>query len=218
MNKAIDEDVRFRVRPNAFLYALEASRFHLVVALAISFAIMTFVQFRTGLPIGRFMLVLALEIYGLLSLVFFLFLVFLARGIEFVITNKRVIMRVSLMGRVKDNISLPIELIIRIEVRFYNSRYGSVYFECDEAPCLDDLEPYDDSPQSGLVSFSRRADRPRRLASVIVKSGWVPMWLSMRVTSAPLSGFYGFKHFDAFAKLVPELQELRIRHSIDHRC
>jgi hypothetical protein len=193
-----------------FLYALEASRYYFVVMLALSFALVPVVHFKTGLPIGGFMLLLVLTVYGTLSSILFVVVVFAARCVEFIITNKRVIVRVSLMRRIKDNISIPIESIKSIEVRSYNARYGSVYFKCDEASPLDDLESCDGSrlqtsDHSLLPSFDPAVDRRRHLASPVVRSDRVSIWLSMP-SSPPLSGFYGFREFDTFAKLVAELQ------------
>jgi hypothetical protein len=212
LDDVIDEVVRLRVKPNVFLYALEASRYFFVAALPLLFFSMLVAHFRTGVPIGSgLMLQVALSIYALLSFIFFVLMVFMARHVEFIITNKRVIVRASLLRRVKDNISIPIGSIKRIEVRSYNARYGSVYFDDDEAAPLADLRRYDDSRSQILdpsrpPSFDPAADRTRRLATLDVRSDWASIWLSMP-SSSSRSGFYGFEHFDTFAKLVAELQQ-----------
>jgi hypothetical protein len=206
----IDEVVRFKTKPNALLYALEASRYYFVVTLAMSFALMPVAHFKTGLPIYGLMLPIVLTVYGALLSTFFVLVVFVARCVEFIVTNERVIVRVSLMKRMNDNVSIPIKSIRRIEVRSYNARYGSVYFKCNEASPLDDMKSCDGSrsqisDHSRPPSFDPPVDGSRRLANLVVRSDWGAIWLSMP-SSPPLSGFYGFRHFDTFAKLVADLQ------------
>jgi hypothetical protein len=205
LDDMIEEVVRLRVKPNVFLYAFEASQFYLVVMLAMSLVLMPVIHFKTGMPIGGLMLRIVLTIYGVILSIFFVAVVFVAHCMEFIVTNKKVIVRVSLMRRMQDNISIPIESIKSIEVRSYTAHYGSVYFECDETSPLDDLQPYDGSQSN----YSRPApvdDRPLRLINPVVWSGWGPRRRTMTSSSSPLSGFYGFRHFDTFAKLVAELQ------------
>jgi hypothetical protein len=208
LNDVIDEVVRLRVKPNAFLYALEASRLHFVIALVMSFVLMPAVHFRTGLPIGGFMLLLVLTVYGLLSSIFFVLVVFAARCVEFIATSDRAH---DSNGKNKRQYFYSNRIDKSIEIRSCNARYGSVYFKCDEGSPLDDLQPYDGSRsqipnQLRPPSFNPAVDRPRRLANLVVRSGSAPVWLSMPSTSPPLSGFYGFRHFDTFTKLVLELQ------------
>ena len=178
----IDEIVRLKVKPNVLLYAFEASRYYFVVTLAILLVLIPVIHFETGLPIGGLMLKIVLTTYCVLLSIFFALVLFVAHCMEFIVTSKKVIVRASLMGRVKDNISIPIRSIKTIEIRSYNARYGSVYFKCDGTSPLG------------------------RTAKLVARSGWVPIFWSMPSSSPPLSGFYGFRHFHALAKLVAELQ------------
>jgi len=107
----IDEVVKLRVKPNAFLYALEASRLYLVLMFAVALVMMPVAHLKTGLPIGGLMLATVFTTYGALSSIFFVAVIFAAHCMEFIVTNKRVIVRASLMGRTQDNISIPIESI-----------------------------------------------------------------------------------------------------------
>jgi hypothetical protein len=203
LDDVIDEVVRFKVKPNAFLYAFEASQFYLMVMLAMSLVLMSVFHFKTGTPISGLTVFIVLTVYGVLFSIFFVGMVFVAHCMEFIATNKRVIVRASLMGRIKDNTSIPIETIKGIEVRSYNSRFGSVYFQCDEASPLNNSQPYDGFRSQISPALGNPAvDRSRRPANVVMSFGWTPRWPWLTSTS----GFYGFRHFDTFARLVAELQ------------
>jgi hypothetical protein len=208
MNDVIDEMIKFRAKPNVILYAFEASRFYLVLTLGIALAVMPLAYFRTGLPIGGLMLRIVFSVYAVMSVIFLMLVTLLALCVEFIVTNKRAIVRVALV-RVNDNISIPLESIRAIEVRSYSARYGSVYFDCDEASPPIGLQ-FDDglgsqtSDHLRSASFGPVVGRARRVANLIVKPGRA--WLSMPSTSPALSGFYGFRQFETFANLILELQ------------
>ncbi len=211
LGETIDEVVRLRVKPNVLLYAFEASKVYFVVMLAMAFVLLPAAHFKSGLPIGGLMLAITLTGFSAIFSIFFVAVILAGRCMEFIITNSRVIVRASFMRDVRDNISIPIESIRRIEIRRYNARYGSVYFEWDDAPPLDGLPASNVSPRN-VFDHSRvspddpAAGRSRHFANLVVRPGWAPIWLSMPSSSPPLSGFYGFRHFDTFAKLVAELQ------------
>jgi len=206
----MDEAIKFRIKPNVFLYALEASRFYLVVTFGIALAMMPVAYLRTGLPIGGLMLRIVFSIYGLMSIILLAFAALFALCAEFIVTNKRAIVRLTLAG-VYDNVSIPLESIRTIEIRSYSTRYGSVYFNCDDASSLDGLESNDESQLQisddlGGEPFSAIVRRSRHVASLIVKPSRALAWLSMPSTSPALSGFYGFRQFGTFANLILELQ------------
>jgi hypothetical protein len=177
-----EEIIKIRTKPNAFLYASEALRLFFVSALAITLVLLPVAHLRTGLPIAGLMLRIALTVYCTFACFFFVFVFFLACCTEFIVTDKRVIVRRTLIGRMCDKISIPIESIVTVELRSYSAYYGSVYFIWDQAV------------------------RTRRIANLVVKRGWAAAWLSMPSTSPALSGFYGFRDFDGFAKLILEQQ------------
>jgi|SRR5665213_1392067 len=201
LDDAVEQVVRLRVKPNVFLYAFEASQFYLVVMLAMSLMLMLAFHFKAGAPISGLMLLIVLTVYVVIFSIFFVGMAFVAHCTEFIATNKTVIVRASLMGRTKDNTSIPIQSIKGIEVRSYSSRYGSVYFECDEATPPDGFRSriFD---HSCPVPPDPPLDRSRHPVNVVLRFGWAPKWSSMTSTS----GFYGFRNFDTFAKLVAELQ------------
>jgi hypothetical protein len=206
----IDEVVKFRIKPNVFLYTFEASRFYLVLFLGIAFAVMPVAYLKTGLPIGGLMLRIVLSVYGVLSIIFLVLVALIALCVEFIVTNRRAIVRLTL-GGVNDNVSIPLESIRTIEIRSYGKRYGSVYFDRDEALPPDGLQFYDGtSSQTSdylrAASFSPAVARTRRVANLVVRQGRALAWLSMPSTSPALSGFYGFRQFDTFANLILELQ------------
>ena len=208
MNDEFDEVIKFRAKPNVFLYAFEASRFYLVLTLAIAFAVMPLAYFKTGLPIGGLMLRVVFSVYAVMAVIFFILVVLLALCVEFIVTNKRAIVRVALV-RVSDNVSIPLETIRTIEVRSYGARYGSVYFDRGEALLPNGFRSDDGlgSPASNHLrsaSFGPAIGPARRVANLIVKPG--KAWLSMPSSSPALSGFYGFRQFDTFVNLVVELQ------------
>jgi hypothetical protein len=208
MNDVIDEVIKFRAKPNVFLYAFEASRFYLVLTLGIAFAVMPLAYFKTGLPIGGLMLRIVFSVYAVMSVIFLILVILLALCVEFIVTNKRAIVRVALV-RVNDNISIPLETIRTIEVRSYSARYGSVYFDRDVVSLPSGLQ-FDGglgsqtSDHLRSASFGPVVGRARRVANLIVKPGRA--WLSMPSTSPGLSGFYGFRQFETFANLILELQ------------
>jgi hypothetical protein len=199
--------VRFRAKPNALLYAVEASRLFFILMLVVALLLMLVAHLATGIPVGGFMLGIVAAVYGAMSVIAFVAVVCFARCMEFIVTNKRVIVRASLMGRTQDNISIPIESISSIEVQPYNACYGSVYFEWGSALPLENL-PHDGSRSQisnySCPAFNSAADRSRRVGNLVVRSR--PMWRSITSTAPPLSGFYGFRHFNSFAELVAELQ------------
>src|ERR1700730_17959502 len=125
------ETIRFQVKPNAFLYALEASRFPLLMMSAMLVLLFLFALLKTGVPIALATRI-ALIVYGISCLMLLVGVMIAARCMVFMITNKRVIVRTSVMGKIRDKISIPIDAIESIEVRCYDERHGSVYLNCYE--------------------------------------------------------------------------------------
>jgi hypothetical protein len=173
------ETVRLKAKPNAFLYALEATRIWLLIVLCIAAVLALCIHLANGLPIA-FLALLALVICCVLYLIFLAVVIFRALGMVFVITNKTVIARLSVMERTLYQVSIPIESIKRIEVRCYGPRYGSVYLE--RYTDLDDVTP--------------------RTINLKTRPGWASIWFSLPWSWPPLTGFYGFRNYDAFAKLI----------------
>jgi hypothetical protein len=202
MNDLVDETIRLKIKPNAFLYAIEATKIYLL-ALSFVFVIIP-AHFIKGDAVPLYIWTrMALTFYFGTFLVIFVGMLVIAPGIAFIITNKRVVLHVSVMGA-GDRISIPIDSIESIEVRSYNARYGSVYFECCETPDKILSSGYSDPSQPGSSHQSK--DRPSRRASLTVKPGWAAIWFSAPYTRPPGCGFYGFKNFDAFARLIVEQQ------------
>src|SRR5689334_16433764 len=93
MNDAENETVRFRVKPNAFLYAIEFTRHSLLAGTAVGlFVNIPFMW--PGLYSARG-IVLILIAYVLLGLVLFAVSFGTARHLMFVITDTRAIVRSS---------------------------------------------------------------------------------------------------------------------------
>jgi hypothetical protein len=209
MNDLIDgglsdcETIKLAVKPNTFLYALEATRIYLVM-MSFVFLLIPYLHFKEGVPMGRLTLLVVMLYLGGYCILFTA-AVILARGLDFIITTKRVILRSSVIGRKSDKISIPIKSIKSVEVRCYDAQHGSVYLKCRQALPDDGLPP-DIFSCSHPTSLHPSVDQSLRLASLTVKSGWASIWLSTPSSSPSLTGFYGFKHCDAFATLIVELQ------------
>jgi hypothetical protein len=196
------ETIRLTVKPNAFLYTVEATRSYLLIMLAMVALLVPYVHFRTGLQIGLATQI-ALIVCGVLAPIFFIVVMIGAHCMAFLITDKKVIARMSIMGRIDDKISIPIKSIENIEVRSYNALYGSVYLKCYKES-RDRGSRSDTSDGSHPASLHRPVIQPRPLA--IVRPGRASIWLSMPWSSPPLAGFYGFGHFEAFVSLIIERQ------------
>jgi hypothetical protein len=194
------ERIRLKVRPNAFLYALEASRIHLLIMLAMV-ALPIPIHMERGFSLA-FLAPLMLILFGLFGAFLFVILMIAARCMMFIITDNRAIVCMSVMGRITDRMSVPIESIESIEVSSYNARYGSVYLKRYGAS-PHRVSPSDSPDYSRGASSRGRMGRPRGLAIPILRSGWASIWFS---TPSPKFGFYGFEHFEAFAALIAELR------------
>jgi hypothetical protein len=197
MNKSIDESPRFFVKPNPLLYALEATRFWLLVSIFVYVVALVF-YFR-GVP-----LVLSLEIvtflYCLSYLVLFVGTPILACGFSFIVTDKTVLLRASFIKSV-DEIAIPIDGIERIEIRSYNERYGSVYIDCSRG--------VDRLPSAFGSSSSPSSQDPLARSGTVClveRPSGLPIWLSMPFTVPFLRGFYGFKQFDVFSSVIISIQ------------
>jgi hypothetical protein len=195
------ETVRLQVKPNAFLYALEASRFPLLMMSAMLALLFAFALLKTGVPIALATRI-ALIVYGISCLMLVVGVMIAARCMVFMITNKRVIVRTSVMGRIRDKISIPIDAIESIEVRCYDARHGSVYVNCYETS-PDHVSRSDISNDTRSVSLHGSVKQPRPPASPAVRSGRASIWFSIPSSTA---GFYGFRHFDTFATLIVGLR------------
>ena len=181
MNDTKNETVRFNMKPNPFLYALEFTRRTLLAV--------TIVGLFTGIPFfmpgiysGRAVLLLLIA-YAFLGLLLFLVAFVTACHLVFVVTDKRAIVRFSFWGMTTDGLSIAIETVKHIEIKSYGATYGSVY----------------------LNSPIRRARNEATRASILTErsnSIW-SIWRSMS-TWPRLLGFYGFKGFYEFANIISE--------------
>jgi hypothetical protein len=190
MNDTINETVRFSVKPNPLLYALEFTLYILLVAAAVELSI--------GIPLGwpgvhSRASVLLLITFVLLGLSLFIVAVATACHLVFVVTDKRAIVRFSFWGMTTDGLSIAIESVKHIEVISYGATYGSVYLKCDERSARENSngsEP--DDPQPVL-----RASIPIKRTDSIGPT--LNIWRRFL-------GFYGFKGFDEFANIISEQQ------------
>jgi hypothetical protein len=195
------ETIKLKVKPNAFLYALEASRLPLLMMLALLAPLFAFALLKTGVPIGLATR-MTLIVYGIGCVMFLAGVMIAARCMVFMITNKRVIVRTSVLGKISDKISISIGSIESIEVRCYDARHGSVYLNCTKT--LPDHVSRSDIPDDTRpVSLHGPVKQPRPLASPKVRSGRASIWFS---TPSSLAGFYGFRDFDTFATLIVGLR------------
>jgi hypothetical protein len=161
------ETIKLRVRPNAFLYSLEATRVLFVGLPCLAAAMIPLLHITKGAAVG-FVTLLAIVLGGGGVLISFVLGVLKALCIEFVITDKRVIARFSLMGKTLSQLSILIRSIERIEVRRYGPRYGSIYLNA-RPPDVRSLPP----------------------ASLNVRPGRIAIWLSMPMTTPRCWDFTG---------------------------
>jgi hypothetical protein len=160
-----------------------------------------FALLKTGVPIALATRI-ALIVYGISCLMLLVGVMIAARCMVFMITNKRVIVRTSVMGKIRDKISIPIDAIESIEVRCYDERHGSVYLNCYET-LPDHVSRPDIADDPRAVSLHGSVKQPRPPASPAVRSGRASIWFSIPSSTA---GFYGFRHFDTFATLIAGLR------------
>jgi hypothetical protein len=179
-----DEVIKFREKPNAFLYSLEATRAWILFMLCFNVVQVLLLHFAKGAPIA-FMVKLTLLIDCVLFAIFVVAVMLRALGITFIATNKNVIVRFTPFGGAAREVSIPIEDIKSIEVRCYGTRYGSV-----------NLERYKDLYEA----------LPRRPVNLKERQGWGSIWFSLPWGWPPLIGFYGFKNYGAFARLIVDLR------------
>ena len=204
MNDIKNETVRFSMKPNPFLYALEFTRYVLVVG--------TVVELFIGIPIfwpgihSARAVVLLLTAYVLLSLALFIVAFVTARHLIFVVTDKWVIVRSSFWRTTTDRLSVAIVTVTGIEITSYGTTYGSVYLSFDKTSSHENSkrrEPY--FPQPGPIRRTRnevtRASIPIKRANSIV--------VAMNHFWPCLHGFYAFKGFDEFANIISGQQSLR---------
>jgi hypothetical protein len=195
------ETIQLKVKPNAFLYALEASLFPLLIMFAMLAPLFAFALLKTGVPIGLATR-MALMVYGISCFMLLVGMMIAARCMVFMITNKRVIVRTSVMGKISDKISISIGSVESIELRCYDARHGSVYLNCRKT-LPDHVSRSEISDDTRPVWLDGSVKRPRPLAGPAVRSGRASIWLS---TPSSTAGLYGFRHFDTFATLIVELQ------------
>jgi hypothetical protein len=187
MNDTENETVRFSMKPNPFFYALEFTLQALFAgttgALIISFfPFMGFPFMWPGLYSERGV-VLLLVTYALLGLSLFIVAYVASCYLMLVATDKRASVRFSFWGMTTDRLSIAIETVEHIEIKFYGATYGSVY----------------------LSSPIRHARNEATRASILIErsnSIW-SIWRSM-TTWPRLFGFYGFKGFVEFANIISE--------------
>jgi len=190
------ENVRFRAKPNAFLYALEATRIHFLALLGVGVFSIGIGYLRFPVPISILLLLFLMAIASSFLLMF-VFTVAIACCAEFLITDNRAVVRFRWMGRVDDKISVALSSVKSIEVRSYNSTYGSVYLK----------KALDDQRARARQKFRwTRANVPTEPAQTLVIWNKASIWLAIPLSSPPLSGFYGFRGYDAFARAIVDSQ------------
>ena len=186
VDRAADDEVTlFAAKPNALLYAVEAARFGFVM-LAVVFAYIPLGYFA-GWPM-RFTALMTLFSYFLGNVVLFVAAAVIACRLAFVITNRKIIVRLSVWGKTIDKISIASGSVVRIETNSYDATYGSVYLKSVKIQAA-----ASDEADESAIPIKRRGS----------------IWRSMPWSSPPLYGFYGFKRFDAFANLISDQQKRR---------
>lgn len=202
-----DEIVLFTEKPNALFYALEVTRQGLLVGglagLVSGIPLLSGVfgsdgsLLRTG--------VLIIFAFFLLGFLASIVAVLTARHLTFVVTNRRAIVRWSSRRTTTDEISIAVESVKRIEINSRGEAYGSVFLSCDE------ILPREND-KGGASSYSQPGATQR--ASIEFAEALVPIkrtdsiW-GPKSTWPGLFGFYGFKRFDEFAKIIIEQKRLR---------
>jgi hypothetical protein len=177
-----DEIIKFQEKPNAFLYALEATRICIPFLLCFGVVQVLLLHFAKGVSVA-FLAKLTLLVVCMMFPIFFLVVMLIAFCLVFIVTSKSVIVRISPFVGESRQMSIPIEDVESIEVRKYGPRYGSVY-----------LVRYKDLYEA--LSW-RLVDVKRAQASI---------WFSLPWGWPPLTGFYGFRNYDAFARLIIDLR------------
>jgi hypothetical protein len=205
MNDTNNETVRFSMKPNPFLYALEVTRHTLflwtlfiVIPSLGSVIYVKLSLFRIGVSL--------LITYFFVSLVLFTVAVVTACHLMFVVTDKRAIVRFSLGRMTTDRVSIAIGTVKRIRITTFGAAYGSVYLSYDKTLHRNDSK----GSEPGYSRATRRA--PNELTGAPapierISSIWGPVTIWGPVNTWPrLLGFYGFKGFDQFANIISEQQ------------
>jgi hypothetical protein len=166
------EVITFRQKPNPFLYSLEATRIWILFLLGLSLVQIVVLHLARGAPL-IFMVELTFLIDCVMFAIFIVAVILIALGVEFIVTNKRVVIQVY--ARVR--LTIPVEDIKGIEVRCYGQQYGSVY-----------LDRYNDAYEK----------LPHRPIDLTKKRGWASIWFVLPWSLPPLTGFYGFRNYELF--------------------
>ena len=174
----------FRQKPNAILYCIEAMRGFLLLLLVMSVALILLLHIAGRAPIA-FLVELAFFIDCFFFAILIVVLMFVALNMEFILTNKHVIVRFSPFGVGDRRLSIPIEDVASVEVRGYGPRYGSAY-----------LERYGTDDKASRL-------RPVNLKRV---QGNTSIWLSLPLSWPAGAGFYGFRNYNTFASLIVSLR------------
>jgi hypothetical protein len=201
MNGTKNETVRFSMKPNPFLYALEFTRHTLLMGTAAGISI-GFPFIWPGIYSER-AVVLLLITYAVLGLPLFIVAFVTACHLIFVVTDKRAIVRYSFWRTTRDELSIAIETVKRIEITSCGATYGSVYLSYDETSCRENF--YDSEPDYAPSWPIQHAWNEVTRASVPIKRT-NSIWVSMNNPWPRLFGFYGFKGFDEFANIISEQQ------------
>lgn len=171
------DTILFEVKPNPFLYALEASRALIVALFALSVFLVAALMIIKGGPLLFLLKVVSLLDFIFVS-VFFLAVLLIACSLSFVLTDRNVVVRAA-----RARLCVPLDEIKSVSVRSYGAEYGSVY-----------LERYRDALEK--VSCKSVNLRPQ--------SGSI--WLSMPRSRPQLMGFLGFRDFSKFASMIVDLR------------
>jgi hypothetical protein len=212
MNDTKNETVRFNMKPNPFLYALEFTR-HILLQV-------TIIAVCAGIPFIPFIFLssvkgalLLLMTYALLGLPLFIVAYVAACNLTFVLTDNRAIVRYSFRGTTTDGLSIAIESVKQIAITSFGATYGSVFLSYDKtSPRKDSKDSERDYPQPRPILRVRneaiRASIPikRATAFSVEMSGPWPRLL----------GFYGFKGFEEFANIISEQQNSVLNVTGDH--
>lgn len=208
MNDTENETVRFSMKPNPLLYALELTRHFLFVwTLLVVIPSLGSVFYVKASLIGVGLLIT----YVFVGLVLFIVAVVIACHLMFLVTDRRAIVRFSFGRMTTDSVSIAIETVKGIEITSFGATYGSVYLSYDKT--LHRKESKGSAPgylQPG-ATWGAHNELTRAPAPIErVSSIWGPANISGPINMRPrLVGFYGFKGFDEFANIVKEQQRLR---------
>jgi len=213
MNDTQNETIKFSMKPNPFLYALEVTWPNLLASTAISGFPLLFLPF-----FSKGQAIVLLTVYVVLGLIFFIIGFATACCLTFLVTDKRAIIRSSFGQTTKDVLSIAIESVGLIEIKFYGATHGSVYLTYDKpSPCENSEDSEFDDPQRGPMRRARNDAGRIPIPIKMTNSIW-SNWITNSTWPSRESwfGFYAFKDFGEFAKIISEQQDSVSKVKRDH--